>query len=81
MLEDEQHGVNEAVPGNNPIAVGFNGFCWGGRSVEELNIFTEFHNVSGVIGNCVDIGEDMVKVDGVAIEQVKPFRRGKLWNG
>jgi hypothetical protein len=58
--------------------MGFDDFSWCRQSMEEFKVFSRCDDIIGVIGYSVDIGEDMVKVNGISAEEVKPFGLKKL---
>ena len=48
--------------------------------MEEFEVFSKFDHIVGVVGHGVNIGEDMVKVDGISTEQFEPLGLRKLWD-
>ena len=48
--------------------------------MEQFDTLPELDDLISVVGDRVDIGEDMIEVDGVSTEEVEPFGLGKLWN-
>jgi hypothetical protein len=78
VTEDKEGGINQAVPGNNPVSMGFDNFCWCRWTMEELEVLTKFNNVIVVVQHSVDIGKNMVEVDSIAAKEVEPLGLRKL---
>ena len=68
MFEHEESCVDKAIPGDDPVSMGFDGLGRRRRSLEYLKVFSEFDDVVGVVGDRVDVGKNMVEVDGIPIE-------------
>jgi hypothetical protein len=49
VTEDKEGGIDQAVPGNNPVSMGFDDFCWCGWTMEEFKVLTKFNGVVGVV--------------------------------
>jgi hypothetical protein len=55
VSKDEQGGIDQAIPGDNPVSMGLNGFGWCGRSMEEFEVLTEFDHIVGAVRYGVDV--------------------------
>ena len=76
----DEFGCSESdPPGNNPVSVSVNRFCWFGGSKMQLK-FAEVFNCLAVSGSGEHSGENNVKVDGLSQEDIVPFHDGKFGN-
>ena len=48
--------------------------------MKEFKVFYKFDHIIDIVGHCIDVGEDMVKVNDVSTKQVEPLGLWKLWN-
>jgi hypothetical protein len=68
MPENKERRFDCRFPCNDPIAMRFNSFGWGWGSMEQFNMFPELDGLSIVVRDGVEVGKNMVEVDGVATE-------------
>jgi hypothetical protein len=78
MLEDEECSVDKRLPSDDPISMGFDCFGRCCRTMEELNVLAQLDGFMVVIGGGVDIGENMVEINGISAEEIEPLGLGEL---
>lgn len=77
VRKDDECGVDELPPRNNPLSVCFNGLGCFGTSDNDFELSNSF-GAPVVAADRVHRGENVIDVDSSSVQDIGPFRIGEL---